>query len=31
MIVGEFLSNLKEEFGREDNKTMKMIELKKLK
>jgi len=31
MIVGEFLSNLKEEFGRGGDKTMKMIELKKVK
>ena len=28
--VGEFLSDLKEEFGREDNKTMKVVELKKV-
>ena len=30
IIVGEFLSDLKEEFGREDDKTIKMAELKKI-
>ena len=30
IIVGEFLSDLKEEFGREDNETIKMAELKKI-
>jgi len=29
-IIGEFLSNLKEKFGREDDKTMKVAELKKI-
>lgn len=30
IIVGEFLSDLKEEFGREDDETIKMAELKKI-
>ena len=29
ITVGEFLSDLKKKFGREDNKTMKVVELKK--
>jgi len=29
-IVGEFLSDLKEEFGREDDETIKMAKLKKI-
>jgi len=29
-IIGEFLSDLKKEFGREDNKTIKVAELKKV-
>ena len=29
-IVGEFLSNLKEKFDKGDNKTIKVVELKKL-
>ena len=29
-IIREFLSNLKEKFGREDDKTMKVAELKKI-
>jgi len=30
VIVGEFLSNLKEEFSGENNKKMKVVELKKV-
>ena len=30
ITVGEFLSDLKEEFGRKDNKIMKIAELKKI-
>ena len=30
IIIGEFLSNLKEEFDSWDNKTMKVVELKKI-
>ena len=30
VIVEEFLANLKKEFGREDNKMMKIVELKKV-
>lgn len=29
--VGEFLTDLKQEFGREDNKMMKVVELNKVK
>ena len=29
-IIGEFLSDLKKKFGREDNKTIKVAELKKV-
>ena len=31
MTVGEFLADLKKEFGREDDKTIKVVELKKVK
>jgi len=30
VIVGEFLSDLKEEFGKRDNETIKVMELKKI-